>query len=288
MQRYLYIVLYALLLVGCTTTPPSTTVSPHATRTLSPHATSSPPLIQRASDIAELTPTVSESSSQITSDEGGDVVSQILYYEYEYFQLEGIPPYPGPYLTIDSIDRYWVDVNDPNRFRYERYYRTRETEPKEGIEVSRVGTGLGGVVEECQRYEDKTECTQQAATTPLTYDNWLSNTTHLSRKFLNNINSPATIGGYEYRGIENDELWGDVHVFERRGTLSASDIYPNFPIVETLKFDIALGRTVEWRRIVIDGDKSVIHAVSRLVKWELIDGSTVSTDLFLTREAAEK
>lgn len=280
MRWNLYTALYVLLLVGCTITPPATS--------LSPNATSSPPLIQRASGIAELTPTVSDSSSQITSDEGGKMAGQFLYYEYEYFQLEGIPPYPSPYLTIDSIDRYWVDVNDPNRFRYERYYRTRETEPKEGVEVSRVGTGFGGVVEECQRYEEKVECTQQALTTTLTYDEWLNNTTHLSRKFLNNINSPATIGGYEYRGIESDELWGDVHVFERRGTLSASDIYPNFPIVETLKFDVALGRTVEWRRIVIDGDKSVIHAISRLVKWELLDASAVSADLFLTREAAEK
>jgi hypothetical protein len=39
---------------------------------------------------------------------------------------------------------------------------------------------------------------------------------------------------------------------------------------------------------VIDGDKSVIHAISRLVKWELLDASAVSADLFLTREAAEK
>ena len=73
MRWNLYTALY-LLLVGCTITPPATS--------LSPNATSSPPLIQRASGIAELTPTVSDSSSQITSDEGGKMAGQFLYYRH--------------------------------------------------------------------------------------------------------------------------------------------------------------------------------------------------------------
>lgn len=206
--------------------------------------------------------------------------NQILYIEYEYFQLEGIPPYPSPYLTIDSIDRKWIDMNDPNRFRYERYYRTREAEPHEGIEWSQVGTGSGGVIEECQRYEEKIDCTRQAITTTLTYNEWLEHFTHLSRSFLGNAISPAAIGGYEYKGIQNDDMWGEIHVFERSGTLSASDRYPDFPTVETLKFDRALGRTIEWRRTVIDGDTSVVHAISRMVKWEVLDGSAVPADIF--------
>jgi hypothetical protein len=74
MRWNLYTALYVLLLVGCTITPPATI--------LSPNATSSPPLIQRASGIAELTPTVSDSSSQITSDEGGKMAGQFLYYRH--------------------------------------------------------------------------------------------------------------------------------------------------------------------------------------------------------------
>jgi hypothetical protein len=215
-----------------------------------------------------------------TAVEGVAMSNQILYFEYEEFQLEGIPPYPSPYVAIDAIDRYWVDVNDPNRFRSERYFRTREATPVEGIESFRVGTGTNGVIQECQLYDGKTECTQQPITSTLTYDAWLENFGRVVRRFLENINAPNAIGGYIYRGTQTDEQWGEVHVFEREGTVSASDLYKGYPMTETLKLDTEPYRQIEWTRIVADGDKSIIHASIRLTAWKIIGLSEIPPDLF--------
>lgn len=215
---------------------------------------------------------------------GNTMENKILYYEYEYFQLEGIPPYPSPYTTIDSIDKNWVDVSNPSYFRYERHFTTREPEPRQGIETSRVGTGPSGLVEQCQVYDGKTECTQQVITPTTTYDEWFKNFTNLNTRFQANKNSPQAIGGYVYKGIQTDNDWGDVYVFERPGVVAASDLYPNYPMIETLKFEVNLGRNIEWTRTIIDGEKTIIHAYSRLVKWEIINSSDLPGDFFSPKQ----
>ncbi len=216
---------------------------------------------------------------------GGTMTNGILYFEYEYFQLEGIPPYPSPYLTIDSVDKNWVDTVDPNRFRFERHFITREAKSVEGIERFRIGTGTNGVVEECQLYDGKTECVQQPITSTLTYESWLENSSRLGRRFLENASDPKMIGGYTYKGIQTDEQWGDVHVFERQGELSASDMYQGRPMTETLKFDVELQRQIEWIRTVIDGGTAVVHARVRLITWKIMESSETPADLFVLRPA---
>ncbi len=218
------------------------------------------------------------------SSKGATTSDQILYFEFDYFQLEGVPPFPSPYVTMDSTDRHWVDMADPNRSRYERYYRTQSSDPKEGYERIEIGTGTGVIMEQCEFYEGKDDCTHQPITHAMTFEEWLMNYASVANHYLDNKNNPGAIGGYEFKGIQKDEIWGDVYVFERKLTLTASDLYPNYPSVETLKFDIALKRTVEWRREIIDKGQTIVHALARLIKWETINGSQIPNDLFSLRQ----
>jgi hypothetical protein len=208
------------------------------------------------------------------------MTAKILYYEYAYYQMEGIPPYPSPYVMLDITQKHWVDMSDPNRFRHEESFRTREAEPKEGIERVVIGTGTGGVIEDCQTYDARTECTQKPITVTLDYSSWLSATTALGRKWLDNKDNPEAADGRKYIGMQTDEVWGDVHVFEKEGRLEASDLYPKYPMVEIMKFDKDLLRAVAWDRIVIDGDKRIVHSSARLVTWKFLAASEVPADLF--------
>jgi len=214
---------------------------------------------------------------------GGIMATQILYYEYEYFQMEGIPPYPSPYVAMDIRDRHWVDMNDPLRSRYEVAFRTREPNPKEGVERVVIGTGAGGVMEDCQTYDGKTECTQTPIAATLDYSSWLSATTALGRTWLAGKDNPEAIHGQAYVGIQTDDVWGTVHVFQKEGTLEASDLYPKYPMVETMKFDADLFRAVAWERTVMNGDERIAHAWSRLVAWKVMDVSESPADLFALR-----
>lgn len=108
-------------------------------------------------------------SQQVTPsiESGGEMEKGVLYFEYSYFQLEGIPPYPSPYVTMVSISRYWIDMNDPNRFHHEGSFRTQEATPVEGMEFIRTGTGTNGVSESCEFYEGRPDCVQNPITTTL-------------------------------------------------------------------------------------------------------------------------
>lgn len=214
--------------------------------------------------------------------EATKATSQVLYYEYEGFELEGVPPYPSPYVTMNKVDRNWVDMSDPLRFRNESYYTVSQPKPKEGFERIVIGTGAGGLLETCRFYEGNAICSQQPITRTLTYDEWLT-TSQLGQRWLDNIETPDAIGGYIYKGIQTDETWGEVHVFEREGTLTSSDLYTDYPMVETLTFDTTYLRTIEWKRLVMDGETFITHALSRLVKWEMVSPSEIPPGLFATR-----
>jgi hypothetical protein len=205
------------------------------------------------------------------------MADQILYFEYEYFQLEGIPPYPSPYVPINMVQRFWVDLNDPNRFWSERRFRTREASPREGMERTVKGTGTGGVLETCNFYEGRAYCAQQTITTTVSFDEWLTANAGAGRRFVKNANMPEANGGYEYKGIEIDETWGEVHTFVRRGVLTASDLYKDHPMIETLSFDTKLYRQISWQRIV---DDSVLHASLRLIAWKTIASSEAPPEIF--------
>jgi hypothetical protein len=231
-----------------------------------------------------LPPTSSLEDMRATADvtQGGTLQSQFLYSEHEYYQREGIPPYVSFYVEMDSVDKQWVDMNDPNRFRQERRFRTREAEPREGFEFTVVGTGRNGLVERCEYYEGKSECVQQPATNVADYREWLDNLASPARNFQNNQDSPQALGGYNFKGTETTSAWGEVLVFEREVILQASDIYPNQPTREVIKFDNELLRRVEWVRYVITDEGEIVHASYRLVTWTTLDETELSAALFTT------
>lgn len=210
--------------------------------------------------------------------------NQILYYEYEYFQLEGVPPYPSPYVKMVASDKYWVDMADPNRSRFERSYHTQTSDPKEGFERIDIGTGTGGVFEDCQFYEGKETCSQRPITSTLTIDDWVQFQTSMADKFLANQNTPELNAGYAFKGCQRDEIWGEAYIFERTTPLVTSDLYANYPSIEIRKFDVAMKRATEWKRTVMDGEKMVIHDDYRLIKWEWLDRYSIPQDLFTPRQ----
>ncbi len=212
--------------------------------------------------------------------EGVNPSNQILYYEYEYFQLEGIPPYSSPYVKMVASDQYWVDMADPNRSRFERYYHTQTSGPKEGFERIDTGTGTGGVFEDCQFYEGTEECSQKPITRTLTVDDWFQFQSSMANKFLANKNTPESNAGYAFKGCQADEMWGEAYVFERTVPLTTSDLYKNYPSTEIQKFDVAMKRAIEWKRTVMDGEKVIVHDFYRLIKWEMLDRTSVPQELF--------
>ncbi|MCC7353668.1 MAG: hypothetical protein IT330_07910, partial [Anaerolineae bacterium] len=222
------------------------------------------------------TSVVTAPSSPEPASSGGHMSNRILYYEYEYFELEGVPPYPSPYVAVDWRDMFWVDMDDPNRFRWERHYRTREATPHEGLAYYTIHTGYGGLRRRCEIYEGKETCAEEPITTTLDYDHWFQNEiARVGHQALDNSNSPDKIGGYVYKGTQQDGPWGKVYVFQRQIRLSGSDLYRNYPATETLMFDVEMLRRVRWERTVVDEDKTVLHLLLRLVVWKMLDSSEI-------------
>ncbi|MCU0493578.1 MAG: hypothetical protein MUD01_18480, partial [Chloroflexaceae bacterium] len=206
--------------------------------------------------------------------------SGILYIKMEYYQLEGIPPYPSKYVAIDARDETWIDMSDPQRIRYERTYRTQETPPREGKERYYIGTGRGGQIKDCSLYDGKEDCSTQTITQTVDFDGWLNSFNQPNAKFVANMHNASAIGGYTYKGTQTDPQWGEVHVFERQGSAKTSDLYPNKPTIETMKIGADQPRLVELSMTVLDGDTQVPYRSYRLKEWNIVDPSTLPADFF--------
>lgn len=204
----------------------------------------------------------------------------ILYIEYEDFELEGVPPYVSRFTPLDRRQRVWVDTNDGRRFRSETYFRTREALPREGIETYETATGKGGIDKRCDFYDGKAECQQQPITDTLTFDDWLKRATRQGQQKIANKDNPKANEGYTYKGIQQDSAWGDVYVFERDLTITSPDTTRERPAKAMLVIDMKLLRTIEMRRILVEGDKQTLFELYRLKTWKMLDPASVPADLF--------
>lgn len=61
-------------------------------------------------------------------------------------------------------------------------------------------------------------------------------------------------------------------------------MYKNYPSVEILKIAVSQNRIIEWKRQVIDQGKTIVHAYSRIIKWDTVTRSQVSQDHFSLRK----
>jgi hypothetical protein len=207
----------------------------------------------------------------------------IQYLLQEYYQLEGIPPYPSYFTPIDFSYRQWRAMNDAQRFRFEKTYSTRTSPSSSGLVQGAVGTGTGGVIKEWQFYEDQIHSTEISASPDVvTYESWLSGLASMGENFLQNVGT-GKLADFQSRGIESDAQWGEIYVFEGRKPLEGSDLYPSDSQTTTtdiFKFDTQLLRHVEWRRTVNDS-ATTLYSLYRLVEWKVLDSEEVPSDLFV-------
>lgn len=206
--------------------------------------------------------------------------AQILLIRYSYFELEGIPPYPSPFVPVDFSYVWWLDTKDTNRFRYEKRYSTRGDPHNSGLVESSVGTGAGGQTQNVSYWEDNPTC-QETANPPnkVPLAEWLDAFTAMGRDLLNKHRA-GNLAPYKYKGIETDNEWGQVHVFERPGKLQASDLYPGKPMVERFTFDVEQLRQVEMSRIVQTRTGKVLHRLYRLKRWLLLEREEIPANAF--------
>jgi hypothetical protein len=196
--------------------------------------------------------------------------SDILHMTAEYFELEGVPPYPSYFVPVDFNYEWWMDTSDMLRFRYEKYFSTREEPPVNGLVTCVVGTGGNGDHKECHYYDGKTECaTSKITMSALSLEKWLLGFNALGHRLVSEIGSTKS-GEFQYEGIETDALWGNAYLFTKISILRASDDYRDLPMTETYKFDESLHRQIEIRRIVFRDKEEIIHRLYRLTEWKLL------------------
>ena len=107
MKKFLFIMLFSFMLIGCGASAAVAPTSIAANPTAIPQATP-------------------QSTSQTIG---------ILYVEYDLFELEGVPPMTSDFVPIQRRNQTWIDSTDPNRSRQERHFVTQETPAREGLEA---------------------------------------------------------------------------------------------------------------------------------------------------------
>lgn len=60
-------------------------------------------------------------------------MGNIIHFSYDYFELEGIPPYTSPFIPVDFTYDWWIDMGDTRNFRFEKHFTTRISHVKSGL-----------------------------------------------------------------------------------------------------------------------------------------------------------
>jgi len=170
----------------------------------------------------------------------------IFHSVHKYYQLEGIPAYPSPFVPVDYLILEWLDTNDLNRFRREKYFISRLEQERAGLEYSIVGTGYKGEVVQREMWdgvlfhEGRTQIEQRA----LDFQSWLENMAEKGR----NLVETARKGGkqFAYKEAYKNDDFGEIIVVVNSGDkfVQASDLYMGFPLEFEYHVDTELFRII--------------------------------------------
>jgi hypothetical protein len=205
-------------------------------------------------------------------------MNEILHLSYEYFELEGVPPYISPFLSVDFKYDWWVDVDDTRKFRFEKRFATRVGPPNSGLVSLTTSKDTESKIFHTEFWDGKPETIErEMSTTILGYTAWLETFTAMGRKLVAEIGQVNPT--HTYLNIQKDDLWGDVHIFQKKDIVQASDLYMGLPLVITYKIHTSDFRWIEMEQKVISDDE-VLFRFWRLKTWEEMSSETLPSTLF--------
>lgn len=213
------------------------------------------------------------------------MASEIIYIVRNYYQLEGIPAYPSYFTPVDFLIRTWIDSSDINRIRIEKYFTPRLAPEKSGIEYYTVGKGSGGTAFRREYWDSQiyNEVISTIDRPILDFSTLREKEVSYYRQFMEKAKNGED--NLQSIGIEVDEIFGDVNVISKNNlVVTASDLYYNNPLIIEYRYDVALMRLIDLRKIIIvekdGGIEQVLHSQFRLMNWNVLETNEIPEQLF--------
>jgi hypothetical protein len=203
----------------------------------------------------------------------------ILNFSYEYFELEGIPPYTSSFVPIDFRYEWWIDKEDTQRFRFEKHFVTRVPPVNSGLMALTTSAGQGAKIIHTEIWDGLSRDTEKEhPDKTTTYQKWFDSFTTMGRRLTDEIGRAN--GSHKYVGVQDDERWGSVHVFQKEDIVQASDVYFGMPLIVTHKIHMNDFRWIEMKQKIINGGQEVLHRLWRLSNWVELNPDNLSLNAF--------
>lgn len=156
-------------------------------------------------------------------------MGNIICITYNYFELEGIPPYPSPFIPVDYKYDWWIDKTNTKRFRFEKRFATRSSPAKSGLMVLTTSAGAESKILHTEIWNNKRITIEKDQ--PISnsaYTDWYETFTAMGRKLVKGIEQKSP--SHTYLGEQIDGMWGNCHVFQTNEIVQSSDLYFNLPL----------------------------------------------------------
>lgn len=193
-----------------------------------------------------------------------------LYIVYDYFELEGIPPYPSYFTPVDFKYTWWIDLADTRNFRFEKRFALRDNPDKAGLVACSTGNALDQKNVKVEWWDSAPQVYEEKSSpNAVKYEEWLNAFNTRGRLILNK----ATDDTFQRLEDLDDPVWGRTYHFRETGyIIGGSDLYLNLPFVTTYQFGVDDLRWIEMNRVVINNSDEVLHRLWRLAEWKEIPG----------------
>ncbi len=206
-------------------------------------------------------------------------MNNALNFSYMYFELEGVPPYTSHFVPVDFRYEWWIDKTDTQRFRFEKHFATRVTPVNSGLIVLTTSMGQGIKIIHTEIWDDlPTDIEKEHPNKTTTYQEWFDSFTGMGQKLTKEIGTANA--SHKYMGVQTDDTWGNVHVFQKESKAQASDLYLGMPLVVTHKIQADDFRWVEMEQEIIVGGREVLHRLWRLSKWVELSLDDLPANIF--------
>lgn len=206
-------------------------------------------------------------------------MNNTVHFSYDYFELEGIPPYPSPFVPVDFKYDGWIDVGDTRKFRFEKRFATRTSPANSGLVALTTSKDIESKIVHTEFWDGQPETIEKDQSESLMgYADWFETFTGMGRNLAKEIGQKNAT--HDYLGIQTDGLWGNVHVFQKKEVVQASDMYLGLPLVIIYKIHVADFRWIEMEQKVIDGKNEILFRFWRLRTWDEVDSDILPSNLF--------